>query len=124
MGCLIIPIVIALLTAANVLIVRRLQRHHAAREWWISLSIAWLTGAALGIWGGFFFEYQLSPRLRVFGAPVPAAFFHLEGPPGQEVWVDFITPAPLLFAASNVALLALLAACPLGLAFWVRSRGA
>jgi hypothetical protein len=59
-------------------------------------------------------------RLRVFGAPVPAAFFHLEGPPGEEQWVDFITPAPLLFAASNVPLLGLLVACPVGLVFWVR----
>jgi hypothetical protein len=124
MGCLFIPVVIALLTAADILIVRRFQRRHAAMGWWIALSIAWGTGTALGIWGGFFFEYQLSPRLRVFGAPVPAAFFHWEGPPGQEDWVDFITPAPLLFAASNVPILALLAACPIGLAFWVRSRRA
>jgi hypothetical protein len=86
--------------------------------------LAWVAGAALGVWGGFCFEYQASPRLRVFGAPVPAAFFHREGPPGEEQWVSFITPAPLLFAASNVAILALLAACPVGLAYWLGQRRA
>jgi hypothetical protein len=51
---------------------------------------------------------------------VPAAFFHWEGPPGEEQWIDFITPAPLLFAGSNVVILALLAACPVGVVCWLR----
>jgi hypothetical protein len=122
MGCLLIPIVIALLAWANVAIVRLLHRRHGGLVWWVALSIAWLAGAALGVWGGFFFEYQPSPRLRVFGAPVPAAFFHWEGPPGEEQWVDFITPVPLLIAGSNVVILALLAACPVGLVGWLRDR--
>jgi hypothetical protein len=86
------------------------------------MSVAWLAGASLGVWSGFFFEYQATPRLRVVGAPVPAAFFHWEGPPGQEQWIDFITPAPLLFASSNVVILSLLAACPVGLVFWLCGR--
>jgi hypothetical protein len=57
---------------------------------------------------------------------VPAAFFHLEGPPGDEQWVDFITPAPELFALANVPLLALAAGCLVGMValpfFWKRPR--
>jgi hypothetical protein len=109
MGCLLIPALLALLVLADAAIVRMLQQRQARAGWWAGLSAAWLAGAVLGAWGGFFFEYQLSPRLRVLGAPVPTAFFHREGPPGEEQWVDFLTPAPLLFAASNVALLGLLA---------------
>jgi hypothetical protein len=122
MGCLFIPALIGVLALANAFIVRMLRQRGAGTRWWAALSSAWLAGAALGVWSGFFFEYQPSPRLRVFGAPVPAAFFHWEGPPGEEQWVDFITPAPVLFAASNVAILALLAGCPVGVAFWVVSR--
>src|ERR1700722_3102841 len=74
MGVLLIPAVIALLVWANIVIVRLFLQRHAAPVWWMTLSVAWLAGAGLGVWGGFFFEYQPSPRLRVFGAPVPAAF--------------------------------------------------
>jgi hypothetical protein len=117
-----IPAVVALLAYADLLIMRMFQRRQAGRVWWTALAVAWLAGAALGTWAGFFFEYQPSPRLRVFGAPVPATFFHWEGPPGEERWVDFVTPAPLLFAGSNVVILALLAACPIGLVFWLGER--
>jgi hypothetical protein len=118
MGGLLISVLVWLLALANAAAVLLLRRRQAGRGWWAALWVAWLAGAALGVWGAFF-EYQLSPRLRAVGAPVPAAFFHLEGPPGEEQWIDFITPAPLLFAGSNVPILALLAACPVGLLFWV-----
>jgi hypothetical protein len=122
MGCLLIPVLIALLGWANAAIVRLFQRWHAGPVWWAALLIAWLAGALLGVWSGFFFEYQPSPRLRVAGAPVPGAFFHWEGPPGEEQWSDYITPAPLLFAGSNILILAMLAAVPVGVAFWLRPR--
>ncbi len=69
-----------------------------------------------------YFEHQLLPELRVAGAPMPCAFFHWEGPPGEEQWVDFITPDPMLFAGSNIFILALLSACPVGLVFWLRRK--
>jgi hypothetical protein len=112
---------LGLLGVANVATVRLFRQREAGVGWWVALSSAWLVGAALGVWGGFFFEYQPSPHLRVFGAPVPAGVFHWEGPPGEEQWVDFVTPEPLLFAGSNVPLIALLLACPIGLVFWVWS---
>jgi hypothetical protein len=129
MACLLIPVVLALLAAGNVAIVRLFRLRQAGPGWWTALAVAWLFGAALGTWGGFFFEYWASPRLRVVGAPVPAAVWHLEGRPGDEQWVDFVTPAPLLFAGSNVPILALLAGWPIGLVFWpwrcvrMRARG-
>lgn len=123
MGFLLILLVVALLAYVNVVTVRSLRRRRAGPSWWAVLVSAWASGAALGVWGGFFFEYQPLPDLRVVGAPIPAAFFHWEGPPGEEQWVDFITPAPLLFASSNVVIIALLAACPVGLASRFRRRG-
>jgi hypothetical protein len=119
---LLLPALLSLLTLANAAVVRMFRRRQAGVGWWVTLSVAWLAGAAAGVWGGFFFEYRPSPRLRVLGAPVPAAFFHWEGPPGEEQWVGFITPAPLLSAASNVALLALLAGCPVGVVCWLAWR--
>ncbi len=65
-------------------------------------------------------KYRPSPELRIHGAPVPVVAFHWEGPPGEEQWIDFITPAPLLFAGSNVVLLALLAGLPVGLVLLFR----
>jgi hypothetical protein len=75
-----------------------------------------IVGVAAGIWGGFFFEYQPEPNFRVLGCPVPAAFFVLEKHgDSDEIWVDYITPAPLLFAASNVFLLAFVFVYPVWL---------
>ena len=109
---LLILVVCILLALANAGIVSRFRRRRAGRGWWCLLAVAWLAGAGLGVWGGFFFEYRPTPVLRVFGAPVPGAFLHWEGPPGEEQWVDFITPAPLLFAGSNIVILGLLAGIP------------
>ena len=53
---------------------------------------------------------------------MPVALFHWEGPPGEEGWVDFVTPAPCLFAASNVAILALVGGCSVQLIFWLVRR--
>jgi len=121
-GYLFIAVAVTLLASANIVIVRRFRGRDVHLIWWGALSATWVAGAALGVWSGFFFEYQPSPRLRVVGAPMPGAFFHLEGPPGEEQWIGFITPDPLLFAGSNIIILALLAACPVGFAFWLRRK--
>jgi hypothetical protein len=113
---------LALLAYGNVVIVRSLRRRRAGTSWWAALIIAWAVGAAMGGYGGFFFEYRPLPDLRVFGAPIPAAFFHREGPPGQEAWIDFVTPVPILFAGSNVGILGLLAAFPIGMMSWLVNR--
>ncbi len=120
MGCLLPLLIVGLMVWANIATVRMFICRHARASWWVGLSVAWAVGAGIGVWSGFFFEYQFSRTLRVFGFPVPAAFFHLEGPPGQEQWIDFITPAPILFAGSNIFIVGLLVACPVGLAFWLR----
>jgi hypothetical protein len=84
MACCLIPIVIALLAYSNFLIVRLFDRRKAGKAWWNALAVAWLLGAGLGVWSGFFFEYQPSPKLKMLGAPVPVVVFQLEGPPGKE----------------------------------------
>jgi hypothetical protein len=117
MGCLFILLLVGLLAWANLAVVQMFTRRQAKARWWIGLAVA--GGAGLGIWSGFFLEYQILPTLRVIGFPVPAAFFHLEGPPGQEQWIDFVTPDPLLVAGSNILILGMLAACPVWLAFWL-----
>jgi hypothetical protein len=116
LGLLIFAVVV-LLAFADADVVRLYRRRRAGRGWWCALAVAWLTGARLGTWGGFFFEYRPTRELRVFGAPVPGVFLHWEVPPSEEQWVDFITPTPLLFAGSNIAILALLAGLPVGLVF-------
>jgi hypothetical protein len=115
-------LICSLLAIPNAATVRLFRRRQAGAGWWSALAMGWLTGAALGVWSGFFFEYQPSPDVRVAGAPVPTAFFHWEGPPGEEQWIDFITPAPVLFAGSNIFLLALTAGCPVGLVYWLALR--
>ena len=82
----------------------------------------WVVGAGVGWWSTFSFEYQLSPNTRVLGAPMPMAAFHLEGPPGEEQWADYINVNLPLVVGANVISVALLAPCPVGLAFglWCR----
>jgi hypothetical protein len=122
MGFLLLAVVVSLLACVNVAVFRSFWGHRVGSVWWGVLIAAWGAGAVLGVWGGFCFEYQPLNELRVAGAPIPAAFFHWEGPRGEEKWVDFLTPAPLLFAGSNVFIVALLAGCPVWLAFWLRRR--
>lgn len=122
MGLLGIFAVAALLTIVNVLAVRSFIARQASVRWWRVMAAAWLVGAVLGVRSGFFFEYQPHPKMRVIGAPIPAVAFQWEGPPGKEQWVDYIMPVPLLFAGSNVVILALLAGCPVGSAFWLYQR--
>jgi hypothetical protein len=121
MACLLIVVITWLLVWANMATVSTLNRRHAKAGWWLIFAVAWAAGAGIGVWSGFFLEYQATPTLRVFGFPISAAFFHYEGPPGQEKWIDFIMPAPILFAGSNIFILGMIAACPVGLAFWLWS---
>jgi hypothetical protein len=116
--------VIGLLWWGNTMTVRLLRRRNAAVGWWMLLVILWAAGLALGIYGGFFFEFSASRTFRVLSAPVPAGMFHWEGPPGQEQWVCFPAETALLNASSNVALMPLLMACPIGLVFssWRKLR--
>lgn len=123
MACL-IPVILALLAWADMATLRMLLRRQANPAWWATLWIVGGLGLAFGVWIGAFLEYQPSPRLRVFGAPFAAAILHLEGPPGEEHWVDYITPVPFLIVGSNVLLVALLAPCPVGILFWLSQRSA
>jgi ABC-type xylose transport system permease subunit len=123
MGCCFIPVLVALLLGTDAAIVQLFRKRRAGRGWWAALIAAWTVGAAAGLWSGFFFEFQPSPRMRVLGFPVPAGCFLWEGPPGEETWVDYVTPAPLLFAASNIAIVGVVASWPVGLVFWLRNWG-
>ena len=109
MKILLVITILILLGFANAWVAKLLLRCESGCNWWIALCMAWLAGAACGVWSGFFFEYRPSPQLRIQGVPVPVVAFHWEGPPGNEHWVDFVSPAALLFALSNVVLIALLA---------------
>jgi hypothetical protein len=119
MGGLLILAIVAVLLLANGAAVRLVRRRAEARRWWWAFAVAWLVGAASGVWSGFFLEYQPKPGLRVFGAPFPGGILKWEGPPGEERWVDYVTPFPLLVAGSNIAILGLLAGLPVVLAFFV-----
>jgi hypothetical protein len=124
MECLLMPVVIAVLAYANRVIVRQLLRRQAGRGWWLVLFGAWVVGAAVGVWSTFSFEYRLSPNTRVLGAPMPMAAFHLEGPPGEEQWADYVNALLPLVICENGVTLALLASFPVSLTFWLWSRNA
>lgn len=115
MAGLLIFAVAAALAFLNAVFVRLLLRRQANRRWWYALAVAWFAGVGLGVWGNFFFEYQPTPKLRVFGVPVPCAVLKWEGSPGEEQWVDYVVPAPLLIAASNVIVIALTGGILVGL---------
>jgi hypothetical protein len=119
---ILVYITIVLLLWANVAAVVSFRRRRASGRWWTAMWFAWILGGAIGVYGGFFFEYQPTETLRVFGAPVPAVFLHLEGPPDNQQWVDYITPAPLLFAGSNIIILAMAAGCLVATGFVLCSR--
>jgi hypothetical protein len=66
-------------------------------------------GAAAGVSFGFFFSYRCSPNVVLHGFPIPHAFFVLEPViDGKHGWVDYITPLPWMFAATNVLVFACL----------------
>lgn len=76
------------------------------RKWWIVLGSTAIVAGLAGAWFGFFFSYQLSSRVVVYGFPVPEAFHALETyDDGTQQWVDFITPAPFPVAVANACLL-------------------
>jgi hypothetical protein len=120
MDCLLIPLLIALFLWINKAVLKLLWQR-ASTGWKIAYCFACVTGIILGVWGGFFFEYQPYPNLRVFSIPFPIGFLHLEGPPGNEEWVDFVSPAGALVALSDLIIIALIVPSLIGLAFWVRT---
>lgn len=76
-----------------------------------------LTGACVGFYFGFFFDYLAAPTVRVYSFPVPAGFHVLESyADGTQQWIDFITPMPLLFAGSNVLIFGFAFVLPLSIA--------
>ncbi|MFO0919760.1 MAG: hypothetical protein U0872_15790 [Planctomycetaceae bacterium] len=108
-----------ILVLANAGTVLLLKRRIAVMPWWLALFAAWLAGAAVGVWAGVFFEYQPEPHVRIIGFPVPEACFIWQGPPGEEQWVDYVSPVPLLLILSNILFWGLLAGCPVGLIYWM-----
>ena len=112
-ACAELVLAIALvLAAANFLSKRQLRC-----TWWIVFCAACVVGLGFGVWFGFEFSYQPSPRLIVYSFPVPGAFHVLEtNADGSSRWTDFITPAPLLSAIGNAFLFLALSVAPVWLA--------
>jgi hypothetical protein len=66
-------------------------------------------GVVAGVYFGFFFSYRCSPKVVIHGFPVPYAFLVLESFIDRtEGWVDYVTPLPWLFAATNILVFACL----------------
>jgi hypothetical protein len=82
-------VLLALSVWGVVVTVRRFRQASAGRAWWLAFSVFGVLGLTVGAWFAFRFEYQVSPKFRFIGFPVPVAFLHLED--GQ--WIDFIIPA-------------------------------
>lgn len=77
---------------------RRMRRLHASTAWWFAFGLLATVGFVAGCWLTFSFQYQVSPRLRFAGFPIPLVIFHFE----YDQWVDFVTPR-------SVAILSLIA---------------
>jgi hypothetical protein len=117
MGILLIALVLAALGVLAYAAHRSLRRRGVSHGWRIAYFTALSAGVVAGIYFGFFFRYFASPSVEIVSFPVPAAFFVLEEyPDGESRWTDFITPAPILFAGSNVPIFACLAVLPVWLA--------
>jgi hypothetical protein len=117
MGQIIIIGVLTLLGWLAFIAVCSLNRRGVGSGWWTALVGCVGSGFALGVWLGFFFEYQPEPKFRVIGCPVPVVCFVLEKDrDGEEHWVDYVTPVPLFFATSNVVLLSIVSIYPVWLA--------
>jgi hypothetical protein len=73
---------------------RAFKRARQKRNW-TKVAIACVAGIALAWWFTFHFEYKMGPKMRIFGFPVPGAFFYLE----ENGWVDFPVRQPIMTAA-------------------------
>lgn len=113
MGVLLLPLTLAFFGWLAYRVHRSFVGRAVSNRWHVAFFTSLMLGAALGVYFGFFFEYHASRRLRVFSFPVPAVVFVLERyDDGSERWTDFVTPAPLFFAGSNICLLACAAVLP------------
>jgi hypothetical protein len=111
------PIVIALLALSSWSVFAtfgHLRRAHAGRTWWFAFIVLTVIGLVVGCSLAFTLEYQVSPRVRSVGFPIPLAFFRLED--GQ--WVDFVTPPEVMYPGliANVVAVVAFALLPLLLA--------
>lgn len=113
MGILVIPIALAFLGWLAVAVHHSLSARNVSRRWMSAFYCALLVGAVAGLYFGFFFDYYVSSRMRIYAFPIPAAFLVLERyDDGTERWTDFITPAPILFAGANIFVFACLSVVP------------
>jgi hypothetical protein len=86
---------------------RLFRARSACRGWWALFALLFVAGASLGIWLAFFFEYQPSHRMRVFGFPLPIAFFVWE----DDRWTDFVTPYYYAYPAVAANVSTMICAC-------------
>jgi hypothetical protein len=95
---------------------RSLHRRRVTLRWWLCLGMTAAIGIGLGVYFGFFFEYQPFPRMKLFSLPIPAAALVLETHgDGTEGWTDFVTPVPELVASANVLFFAFVSLYPVWL---------
>lgn len=117
-------LVVALgLAAANYALIAKLKCCQPDRKWRLVIALSWISGTALGVWSGFYFEYHLSPTLRVLSAPAPVAFLRLEATVGGTRWVDYWVPAAVPVAVLNVVIVAEICGILCGSALLIIRRG-
>jgi len=118
MVILLIPLAVAALGWAAFAAHGSLARRNAPPRWFVAFFALMFVGACAGVYFGFFFNYLALPTVRVYSFAVASAFIVLESyDDGAKQWVDFITPSPILFAASNVPIFA----CAMVLPLWLAS---
>jgi hypothetical protein len=112
MGCLLWAVVILLVAWADWATVRSLYDNRRGPRWWVIFIALFSAGIGLGVWCGFYAEYQLSERIKVFGFPLMVGAFVTEN--GE--WVDYVSPVPLLVALLDVLIMTLVSILPMSVA--------
>jgi hypothetical protein len=118
MGVVVLPIVVPLLAWADLAAVAAMWKDRAGPVWRIVLIVLVVAGIAIGVWAGFWCDYQVSDDLRVVSFPVPAVIFHLE----EGQWIDYVSPALPFVVVFNLLAVALTFVLPLALAYYISRK--
>lgn len=111
---LLIPIAVGAFCWLAFAAYKSLIHRNATATWLMAFYLLLVVGASAGVYFGFFFSYSVSPTLRIYSFPVPAAFLVLETySDGTQSWVDFLPPAHICCAGSNIPIFASFAVLPL-----------
>jgi hypothetical protein len=123
LACFAVILLMGLCIWVNVATARAISVPGRSWLWCIAWTFLLVGGLVAGAWCGFFLEYHVGDRLRIYGFPMAVAIFRLE----DGSWIDYVYPAPLgyLIALLDVVIIAFVSPLPVSiacLASWILRR--